>query len=84
MAKLDDQIATLQATVANDTTVEQSAITLISGLATQLQAALAAAQAAGATPAQLQSLADLQTQITSNSTALAAAVTANTPAAPAA
>lgn len=78
-AELDAKIAALQASVANDTAVEQSAITLLAGLKTQLDAAIAAAAAAGASPAELQSLTDLSSSIDSNATALAAAVTANTP-----
>ena len=62
----------LQASVANEVTVEQSAITLLQGLSAELAAA-------GTDP---QALADLQAQIDSSSSALAAAVSANTPAAP--
>jgi DNA-binding GntR family transcriptional regulator len=62
----------LQAQVAQTTTVEQSAITLIEGLAAQLAAA-------GTDPA---ALAKLQSDLASSATALAAAITANTPAAP--
>jgi hypothetical protein len=83
MAALDDKIAALQTEVANNTTVEQSAITLIQGLAQQLAAAIAAAAAAGATTAQLQTLTDLQTTLAANDSALSAAIAANTPAAPA-
>jgi len=79
---LQDNITALQTEVANNTSVESSAVTLIQGLATQLAAALATASAAGATPAQLQSLTDLQTTLTANDAALAAAVTANTPVTP--
>lgn len=78
MAALDDQITALTKEVANNTTVEASALTLISGLKAQLAAALAAAAAAGATPAQLASLTSLQTSLAANDTALAAAVGANT------
>ena len=78
MAALDDKITALTAEVANNTSVESSALTLISGLATQLAAALAAAAAAGATPAQLASLQSVADTLTANDTALAAAVAANT------
>lgn len=81
MAAIDDKITALQAEVANQTTVDQSAITLLQGLSTQLAAALAAAANAGATPAQLQALTDLQTSLAANDTSLAAAVKTNTPAA---
>lgn len=82
MAKLDDQIAALTDQVAQNTTVEKSALALINGFGAQLAAAIAAAQAAGASPAQLQALTDLGTTIKSSDDELAAAVAANTPAAP--
>ncbi len=69
MAVLDD----LTAQVAQNTTVEGSALTLIQGLAAQLAAA-------GSNPT---ALAALQTQLKTSADALAAAVAANTPAAPA-
>lgn len=78
MAELDDKITALQSEVANDTTVIGSAVTLINGFSAQLAAAVAAAQAAGATPAQLQSLTDLGAVLKTNDDALAAAVAANT------
>jgi hypothetical protein len=70
MAALDD----LTAQVAQNTSVEASAVQLIQGLATQLQAAIAAGN-----PAALQALAQ---QLNTSATALAAAITANTPPAP--
>ncbi len=79
MAKLDDAITALTAEVAKDTTVIASAITLIKGIAAQIQAAVDAALAAGATPAQLKALTDLQASVAANDTALAAAVAAGTP-----
>jgi hypothetical protein len=78
---LDQQITALQTAVQNETSVEQSAITLINGIPKLIADAVAKAQAAGATPAELSALTALQSQIASNGTALAAAVTANTPAA---
>lgn len=69
MATLDQ----LTADVATLTTVDQSAITLINGLAAQIKAA-------GVDPAALKALTD---QMEAQSSALAAAVAANTPAAPA-
>jgi hypothetical protein len=63
----------LQAEVAATLTVEQSAITLIQGIATQLAAALA--NQTNPDPA----LVDLTNQLTASASALAAAVTANTP-----
>lgn len=65
-------LSALQAEVAKNTTIEQSAITLIQGLAAQIQAA-------GTDPAKLQAIVD---QLTANDAALAAAVTANTTPAP--
>lgn len=68
MAAIDD----LTTQVAENTTVEGSALTLIQGFAAQLAAA-------GTDPV---ALAALTTQLTTSATALAAAVAANTPAAP--
>ncbi|MHB9836834.1 hypothetical protein Q8F57_018535 [Paraburkholderia terrae] len=73
MSALDD----LKAEVAATLTVEQSAVTLIQGIAAKLAAALANQ----ANPDS--ALVDLTNQLTTSADALAAAVTANTPAAPA-
>lgn len=70
----------LTADVSAETTANQSAITLIQGFAAQLAAAVAAAQSAGATPAQLQALTDLAAGVEKNTADLAAAVAAGTPA----
>lgn len=70
-------ITALQTAVANETTVEQSAVTLISGLAAQIQA-LITSSGNTVDPAALQAIVD---KMTASQTALAAAVTANTPAA---
>lgn len=75
---LQDSIDALKATVAQETTVEASAVALLNGLSAQLAAALAAAANAGATADQLQALTDLNTQIGGDTAALSAAVTANT------
>lgn len=75
------EITTLQADVTAEQTVEASAVTLINGFAAQLAAAVAAAQAAGATPDQLTALSTLGSQISASSATLAQAVAANTPAA---
>ena len=69
MAAIDD----LTAQVAQNTSVEESAVTLINGLAAQLAAA-------GTDPAKLTAL---QTSLAASAKDLAAAITANTPAAPA-
>ena len=76
MADVKKDIVSLQAQVTANTTVEASAITLINGIAAQLATAIASGN-----PAQLDAL---QAQLATSATALAAAVTANTPAAPAA
>ena len=70
MAAIDD----LQDAVAQEDTVIASAITLINGIPALIAAA-------GTDPAKLQAL---QADITAKSQSLAAAVAANTPAAPAA
>lgn len=74
MAALDD----LKAAVAAEQTVEQSAITLLNGLTSQL-AALVAASNGSVAAADIQAIV---TSVNANAAALAAAVTANTPAAP--
>jgi small-conductance mechanosensitive channel len=79
-SQLDAAITQLQSDVTALTTVDQSAIALINGIAAQVSAAVAAALAAGATPAELQSMTDLDTALKAQASGLAAAVTANTPA----
>ena len=64
-------LTALTAQVAQNTSVEASAVTLIQGLASQLAAA-------GTDPV---ALATLQSQLQTSASALAAAITANTPAA---
>lgn len=76
---LDAQIATLTASVAANKTAADSAITLINGFKQQLADAVAAAQAAGATDAQLQAILDLQATLDAETANLAAAVASNTP-----
>lgn len=78
---VDTAIADLTTRVQADTDATNSATTMINGFAAQLAAAVAAAQAQGATPAQLQSFTDLGTSIQTNADKLSAAVVANTPAA---
>lgn len=73
---MDANLAALVAQVTQNTSVEASAVTLIQGIAAQLSAALASNDSA-ALPA-------LVTQLNTSATALSAAITANTPAAPAA
>lgn len=72
---IQDDFAALQAEVARNTTVEQSAVALIQGIKKQLDDLLAAGQPI--TSEQIKALSD---QLGANDTDLAAAVTANTPA----
>jgi predicted nucleic acid-binding Zn-ribbon protein len=81
MATAQEQIATLTTQVTTATTVEKSAQTLIEGIQARIDAVVAAAIANGATAEQLQPVSDLSTAMDAESTALAAAVRANTPAA---
>lgn len=79
MSQISDAVAALQSQVTQSTTVEQSALTLIQGIAAQLAAALAnAADDAAAVAA----VGAVNTQLQTSAQALAAAVAANTPAAP--
>jgi len=64
-------LTALQQAVANETTVEQSLITLFNGLAQQLKDA-------GSDPVAIQAVVD---QLNQNAANMAAAITANTPAA---
>lgn len=82
------KLAAIQTAVTAETTVEQSAVTLLQGLAAtiaSLKQQLADAIAAGANPADIQAVSDgldtLSTNVTANTATLAAAVTANTPSA---
>lgn len=82
MSALDDKIAELKTTVAADTDVHSSAVTLIRGFAQRMADAVAQALAAGATDAQLQAVQEVIDAVKANDAVLADAVTANTPAAP--
>ena len=81
MAAIDDDLTELTADVSANTDLVQSAVTALNGIAQKVTDAVAAALAAGATPAQLQSVTDAATAIKANSAALAAAIPASTPAA---
>lgn len=70
--QMSAELDALTADVANETAVDQSAITLINGIAAKLDAMKNDPAA----------IAALSTQLKSSSAALAAAVTANTPAEP--
>jgi len=76
---VDAAIANLTTQVEAETSVNASAITLINGFPAMIAAAVAAAQAAGATPAQLAAFDALGSSIQANADSLAAAVTTNTP-----
>jgi hypothetical protein len=76
-ANVDQNFLNLQTQVQQTTDVEQSAITLLNGLAAQLAAAIAAANNGDSA-----ALPTLQAQLQTSAAALAAAVAANTPAAP--
>ena len=69
-----NSLANLQAAVANETTVDQSVLTLL----TTLAAEIAAASPTGDNPA----IDSVVATMTANAAALSAAVTANTPAPP--
>lgn len=72
MSTLSQQVQDLQAAVANETAVDQSAITLLQKLAQMINDA--------ANSGDLAAVQQLATEISANTNALAAAVQANTPA----
>jgi hypothetical protein len=74
---LTQNVAALQADVAAETTVEQSAITLLNGIPGIVSAALA--QAGVSATAAAAAVATIDATVKANAAALAAAVTANTP-----
>lgn len=80
---LDTKLSALEDAVAAETSVTQSAVTLITGLAEQLQTAIDDAKNSGATDVQLAALDSLAAKIVVSSAALSDAIAANTPAAPA-
>lgn len=79
MSALSDAIATLTAKVNAATTVEASATVYIQAVPQLIADAVAAAQAAGATPEQIQAITDLGTALDAASAPLQAALTENTP-----
>lgn len=82
MNALDQKIADLNAAVTKETTAVDSAIALINGIGARIDAAVAAAIAAGATADELTAITDLSTSLSKNADDLSAAVVANTPPAP--
>lgn len=83
-ASVSDAVAGLTADVEAQGTVLASAKALINSIPALIQAGIADALSKGATPEQLQSLSDASDAIESGDTDLLGAVTANTPAPPAA
>jgi chromosome segregation ATPase len=81
MAQIDDAIDQLTAQVAKNTDVTASAKVLISGFSQKLADAVAAATAAGATPAELKAVTDLAAAVKASDDDLAGAIAQNTPAA---
>lgn len=88
LADIQGKMTALQTSVANETTVDQAVLALVSGLSStisDLQQQLATA-IANNDPAALQAVSDgldqVKTSIDANANALASAVTQNTPAAP--
>lgn len=77
-ADLSDEIAAIE----KMNTVAKSATELINGVQARLDAAIAAALEGGATAEQLQPVSDLSAALSATADELAAAVAANTPAAP--
>jgi hypothetical protein len=73
MSQLDDQVTALTAAVAAEGTQVDSMVVAINGFQQLLTDAVAAASAAGATPAQLQSILDAQMAIQAQTTKLATA-----------
>lgn len=72
----------LRLEVERNRSVDQSAITLLNGINDRIKAAVDQALANGATAEELQPLTDLQVQLKTDTDALAAAVSANTPGEP--
>lgn len=81
MNPLDQALAALATQVKTNTNAEDSATAILNNIPTMISDAVAKALAAGATTAQLQSIADLGTALSAHAAPLAAAVVANTPAA---
>lgn len=79
--EFDTELQTLRDDVAEERQVITGAVTLITGLGSQLAAVQQELANAGVTAEQMAALTDLQASIESNKNTLAAAVTQNTPAA---
>lgn len=79
MSKLDDQITALQTSTTGLKSAADGAINLLNSIKQMIADAVAAALAAGATPAELQAITDVGTALDTNTVALAKAVADNTP-----
>lgn len=75
------ELDALTAQVKANNDLLDSATALINGIAGRIDAAVAAAKAAGADPSELAAITALSTELKAKDDTLAAAVTANTPAA---
>lgn len=78
-SQLDTLLAQATTDAANNANVVDSAIIIINGIQAGIDAAVATALAAGATPAELQAITDLNTKIESETASLSAAVASRTP-----
>jgi hypothetical protein len=78
---MDQELQALRDEVTAVTEGQDAALAVINGINDRIAAAVAAAQAAGATPEQLQAITDLTASLRQHADPLAAAVVANTPAA---
>lgn len=78
---IDKPLEDLTTEISTTVTVEASATLLINGFQARIDAAVATASAAGATPEQLEGFTKLQSDLDAAQVGLAAAVAANTPAA---
>jgi hypothetical protein len=84
MSQMDEAVKKLTDDVAATRTAVDSAVVFANGVPKLIADAIAAAQAAGATPEQLQAITDAQTALEQQASDLGAAILANTPQAPAA
>lgn len=81
MSDMDDRLAQLTTDTAALSGVVDSAVKALNGVQQMVADAVAQALAAGATPAELQAISDVDTALKAKSAALAAAIPAGTPAA---
>lgn len=81
LTSMSKELDDLTAQVKANSDLLDSATTLINGIAARIDAAVAAAGAAGATPAELAQMVALSAELKAKDDSLSAAVVANTPAA---